>query len=209
MPCRVVHLTSVHHAFDTRILHKECKSLALAGYDVTLIAPRAEGDTFYEGVRIRALPQPRNRRERFLRTVRQVYRAALTEKADIYHFHDPELMPVGTLLKLAGKKVICDVHEDYTVSMGGKRWLPSGVHAPAAVGLRLCEKTLARGCDRIVAATPKIAEKFDPKQTSLVQNYPWIDELRSPQSRPYQEREAIATYVGWLSDTRGLREMTE
>ncbi len=209
MPCRVVHLTSVHHVFDTRVFHKECKTLAMAGYDVTLIAPHAEGDLMQDGVKVRAVAPPRNRRERMTRTIHQVYRAAVQENAEIYHFHDPELMPVGALLKLRGKKVIYDVHEDYTGTMNGKQWLPRGLHGPASVAVRACETTLSAAYDRIIAATPTIAQKFRPRKTRLVQNFPWSHELRCPNDLPYEKREAIAAYVGVLSDLRGLREMTQ
>ncbi len=209
MPCRVVHLTSVHRAFDTRIFHKECKSLAMAGYDVTLVAPHAEGDVTLDGVRVRAVAPPRDRRERMTRTIREVYRAAVRENAEIYHFHDPELIPVGVLLKLRGKKVIYDVHEDYATTMHGKQWMPAVFHGPASIAVGVCEATLASSCNRIVAATPTIAEKFHPSRTRLVQNFPWSEELRCPDGLPYQKREAIVAYVGWLSDNRGLREMTQ
>ena len=173
MTCRVVHLTSVHRPFDTRIFHKECKSLAKAGYDVTLVAPYAEGDLTEDGIKLRAVALPHDRRERVTRTIREIYRAALQEDAEIYHFHDPELMPVGVLLKLHGKKVIYDVHEDYSTSMQGKQWIPSVLHRPASVAVSICEATLAAACDRVVAATPIIAKRFHPGRTRLVQNFPW------------------------------------
>jgi glycosyltransferase involved in cell wall biosynthesis len=209
MPCRVVHLTSVHHAFDTRIFHKECKTLAMAGYDVTLIAPHAEGDLVEGGVKLRAVVPPRDRRERVTRTIPEVYRAALRENAEFYHFHDPELMPIGVLLKLHGKKVIYDVHEDYTSTMQYKQWIPSALQGSASFAVRICEATLAAACDRVVAATPKIAQKYHPDRTRVVQNYPWSHELWCPDGLPYEKREAIAVYVGILSDARGWREMAQ
>jgi len=209
MSCRVVHLTSVHHPFDTRIFHKECKSLAMGGYDVTLIAPRAEGDTVEQGIKLRAIPMPRNRRQRMTRTVWQVYEAAVGENAEIYHFHDPELMPVGALLKMRGKRVIYDVHEDYARALHGKQWLPGALRAHGAAAVSVCESMFSAVYDRVIAVTPPIAEKFSPKRTRVVQNFPWRHELCFPDGVPYEQREAIVVYVGWLSDIRGLREMQQ
>jgi glycosyltransferase involved in cell wall biosynthesis len=208
MPVRVVHLTSVHHPFDNRIYHKECRSLALAGYDVTLIATHAGGDQYEDGVRLKSIPPPANRRERMTSTIWQVWQEAVRQDAAIYHFHDPELMPVGALLKLQGKQVIYDVHEDYSGSMKGK-WIPDALTGPAAFAVSFSEATLARACDRIVAATPTIARKFPAERTRLVQNFPWLNELRQLDPLPYDQREAIAIYIGWLSDARGIGTMIE
>ena len=51
-------------------------------------------------------------------------RLALKTKAKVFHFHDPELIPVGILLVLFGKKVIYDVHENVRDQILGKDWLP-------------------------------------------------------------------------------------
>lgn len=210
MKGRVVHLTSVHYALDTRIFHRECKSLALAGYDVTLIAAHPRDEVSAEGVKLRAVALPGNRRERMTGTIWAVYRAAVEQDADIYHFHDPELLPIGVLLKLRGKRVIYDVHEDFKGTMEGKQWLPAGLHKPAAFAVSASELTMSRACDRIIAATPTIAANFPRAKTRLVQNFPWQAELRpSDAAAPYQEREAIATYVGWLGDYSGIETMRQ
>jgi glycosyltransferase involved in cell wall biosynthesis len=209
MPCRVVHLTSVHRAFDTRIFHKECRSLAMAGYDVTLVAPHAEGDGVQDGVKLRAIRPPRNRRERILRTVGDLFKTALKLDADIYHFHDPELMPIGGMLKVLGKRVIYDVHEDYSGAMEGKKWIPRSLRAAAASAVTGGEIAFSSVYDRVIAATPRIALKFPRRKTRVVQNFPWTNELYRSNAPKYPEREPIAAYVGAISNFRGLREMSQ
>jgi len=104
---KVCILTSVHSAFDTRIFHKEAKTLVKAGYDVTLIAQH-DKDEVVDGIKIIALSKPKNRFLRIFLLTRKIYKIAFRQKSNIYHFHDQELIPVGLVLKLFSKEVICD-----------------------------------------------------------------------------------------------------
>ena len=109
---RIVHLTSAHPSSDIRIFHKECKCLARAGYDVTLVAP-GERDEMIDGVAVKAIPQSGSRYARMLLGPLRVLKTAWQLGPAVYHFHDPELIPVGIILRsLRRGKVIYDVHED-------------------------------------------------------------------------------------------------
>lgn len=121
---RVVHLTSVHPALDVRIFHRECKSLARAGFEVTIIGPYSQ-DSVADNVRIKAVPAEGRRIARSTRAVWRIYREAVRMNADLYHFHDPELIPVGLLLRARGKTVIYDIHEDLPRDIISKRYLPA------------------------------------------------------------------------------------
>lgn len=53
---KVCHITTVHSPFDVRIFHKECKTLAKAGYDVYLIVQH-DKEKIIDGVHIISLPK--------------------------------------------------------------------------------------------------------------------------------------------------------
>ncbi|UNC93580.1 glycosyltransferase [Candidatus Contubernalis alkaliaceticus] len=196
---KIVHLTSVHNPFDNRIFHKQCKSLAGAGFSVALIAP-GEKNQVVEGVFIRALPKPKNRIIRMLLTSIGILKAAAAEKGQVYHLHDPELIWVGLLLRLKKKTVIYDVHEDYESSIALKEYIPRVLRPIAASILGGLEQKLSR------FFTVILAEKYYIKRFPrgvLILNYPdkarfsWTDKPHLEASRPK------LLYTGNISEDRG------
>jgi glycosyltransferase involved in cell wall biosynthesis len=210
MPGRkVVHLTSVHGATDTRILHKECVTLAQSGYDVVLVAP-GEQRAPWAGVRHRAVPLPRNRIDRLTRTMWHVLKAALDEKADIYHFHDPELIGAGLVLRMRGARVVYDVHEDVPLDIRTKPWIPKPVRGVVSAAARTVLRAVQNAFSAIVPATPSIAESFTHRRTVIVRNYPRFDELAARDGGPpYEERSHGAIYLGAITYVRGLGQMLD
>ena len=209
MPCSVVHLTSGHDVSDARIFHKECRSLARAGYKVTLIGQKPSIEANRDGVKVCIIPEVRNRGERFTRALWYVYQAALHEDAEIYHFHDPELMLVGALLRMRGRRVIYDVHEDVGRDVGNKGWIPGLLRGPVSIVYRALETAFTLSFDRVIAVTPAIARNFPAKKTRLVRNFPRTDEFNVTTNLPYEDRDPIAVYTGGLHEERGLREMRQ
>lgn len=203
---RVCHLTSVHPAHDTRIFEKECLSLVEAGYDVYLVAPAAHS-TRDRGVTIAAVPPARGRLQRVVVTTARVLLRALQVRATVYHFHDPELIPVGLVLRLLGKHVIYDVHEDVPADILNKHYLARGIRAVLSRLVDVGERAAARAFTRVLAATPAIARRYPHSHCALVQNFPAWTELATPNGTPYATRPPVVTYVGLLQEIRGVVEM--
>jgi len=204
---RVVHLTTVHPPFDTRIFQKEAKTLVRAGYDVALIAQHAKNE-IVDGVKIIALPKPRNRLTRIFSLTWRAFRLALREQADVYHFHDPELLPIGVLLKIFTRaKVIYDVHEDVPQQILTKYWIPVPLRQPLAVVFNAAEKLLVWAMDAVVVATEGIGAKFARFRPIVVHNYPDLGILPNPAPVPQEEGQKVLVYVGGISRLRGAVEM--
>src|SRR5262249_17527991 len=103
---KIVHLTSAHPRNDIRIFLKQCRSLVSGGYNVALIVADGLGNEVRDDVQIIDVGRPRGRIDRMLNTTRRVQQAAVSTMADLYHLHDPELLPIGLQLKRKGKRVI-------------------------------------------------------------------------------------------------------
>lgn len=205
---KIIHLTTVHPLFDTRIFHKQAKTLVRAGYDVTLIAQH-DKDEIVDGVKIIGLTKPRNRLSRIFGLTWRTFRLALKQRADVYHFHDPELLPIGVLLKLFTRaKVIYDVHEDVPQQILTKYWIPAPLRKPLSAVFNAFEKLLARMLDAVVVATEGIADKFRGHNPVVVHNYPDLKMLPNS-SAPKEKNEKVLVYVGGISKLRGAVEMVQ
>jgi glycosyltransferase involved in cell wall biosynthesis len=204
---RIVHLSTLHPPLDERIVLKQGRTLAAAGHEVHFVVPDPPVAQF-QGIRLHHFERPAGTRRpaRIARRLAAMYRQATALQADVYHFHDPELIPVGLLLKRTGARVVYDVHEDTRqeeLSLRKDRpwWarLRGGVWAllEGAAGLML---------DAFVCATPTIARHFPPRRTVTVQNFPLVED--AAEHRPaYQSRPPRLAYVGGLTAIRGVREM--
>lgn len=207
LPYRVAHLTSVHPRHDTRIFMKQCRTLAARGYDVTLVVADGKGNDRRDGVAIADVGRLPGRINRILRSTRRVFQLAAALDAQIYHLHDPELIPVGLRLKRMGKKVIFDSHEDVPQQLLDKPYLnPTALRLLASVFASYERYACAR-LDGIVGATPFIRDKFlrmNPRSID-VSNFPLAGELDAPVG--WGEKRDEVCFVGGVDTIRGAREI--
>ncbi len=203
---KVCILTTAHPLSDTRIFHKEAKSLVKMGYDVTLVVQHSHNEII-DGIKIVALSKPRNRIQRMTKTVWQAYLISRNVDADIYHFHDPELIAVGLLLKLHRKRVIYDVHEDVPRQVLDKYYLPFFIRRPVSLVMGVTEWIAAQAFEATIPATPSIAKRFPVQKTYTIRNYPIRDELVQTAQVTYTKRPPTFAYVGVIAVIRGAVEM--
>ncbi|WLI90665.1 glycosyltransferase family 4 protein [Massilia sp. R2A-15] len=204
---RIAHLTSAHPRHDTRIFLKQCRTLAAAGYDVTLVVADDAGDGCREAVKFVDVGRPRGRLDRMLVTTRRVFSEAVAQDAALYHLHDPELIPVGMALKRRGKKVIFDSHEDVPKQLLSKPYLGRVSQRALSGAFSLFEQYACRQFDGIIAATPSIRDKFQKinGRTDDVNNFPMVGELDA--AIPWTEKRKEVCYVGGIAAIRGIREV--
>lgn len=177
---KICHITSVHSRYDTRIFYKECVSLAKAGYDVTfLIAERGKTKPeIRDGVSIVPVEfNPRNRIDRIINSPRVLLKKALETNAEIYHLHDPELLPLAKKLKKSGKKVIFDSHEDVGGQILGKEWIPSFLRPSVSYLYNVYSNRVLTEMDYLIGVTPHLTEKLREinANTEMITNFPVLN----------------------------------
>ena len=117
------HFTTAHTQLKSRSFHRECLPLAGLGIGIQYVAPihagkQVPGVSF---VPTRAHP---NRLRRTFASPSLLWKF-LRSNAHVYHFQDPELIPLGLVLKLLlRKRVIYDAYEDFPSMAANKGSVP-------------------------------------------------------------------------------------
>ena len=216
---KVCHLASRHKMNDMRIFEKECKSLAKSGFDVTLIGFGDEPKTeTIDGVHCISLYYPiKNNLELLRKRNKMSLEAALQVDADIYHLHEPELLPVGMKLKRKGKIVIFDSHEYYGWQLHDNIHKIKIIKTPAflmkVIGnlYMRYEKRVCMKLDAVVqVCTMNGIDYFKDRcrKTLFIRNLPNLSDYTRKTVIDYGKAPAVAM-IGGITKERGITQLVK
>jgi len=106
----------MHDFHDARIYQRACVGLVRLGHEVHFVVSRHNEAIQNEGVEFHWIKNRQGWRRRWFSSIDAV-NIAIGLNADIYHFHDPDLLPhiLKIKRKLPKAKIVYDIHENYQV----------------------------------------------------------------------------------------------
>ena len=208
---QIIHFTTVHPRTDTRIRFKQATTLAhLYPGEVSLYVQDGLGDEVDpSGLRIVDTgPRVASRIRRMVMGTWRMFRAVRRAKPMVAHFHDPELIPAGLMLRLSGVKVLYDIHEDLPKQILSKQYLkPSWVKPVLAQCLTWVEAFAVSRFSMAVPAVDSIAKRFAEEKTCVIRNVPKLDLLMAETGVEKPADWFIVSYAGSLTEPRGIADL--
>ncbi|HKV03877.1 MAG TPA: glycosyltransferase [Candidatus Acidoferrales bacterium] len=198
----ICHFTTAHTTLKSRSFHREFLPLAAGGIGVRYVAPMA-APARRDGVDFISLPQPENRLRRIFGPV-TLLEKLLRQRASLYHFQDPQLLPLAFLLKLVfRRRVVYDAYEDFPSMAASSPRIPRVLRRAAAKIVAAVEKLAARSFDGIVTADPftlrRLAHAGRNKKL-VFYNFPNLDFFPHP---PPRAKHFDVVYRGGISHRAG------
>lgn len=205
MKKRVCHLSSVHVATDTRIFYRYCKHLS-QNHEVILIAVHPK-EEILQGIHIIPFRRFKNKLLRVFFTWFLMFFKAIRARAELYHLHDPELIPCGLLLRLMGKKVVLDIHENVAEDIFDKPWIPAKklLYACFHFFEKVAVKTMP-----IMLAERSYEARYKRMGADFTTVLNYVDlPFFQPFSEPVNRKSNRIFYMGILLESRGLQQIAE
>lgn len=203
-----VHISTVHPAFDQRIFHRECHSLAAAGYDTHLIVRAVNAPKIVDKIHIHAIENHSGKQPGInplgrLKSIAQAGRLAKQIPADIYHIHDPELIPLALWLKKrTSAAVVFDCHENNTAYLQQKHYIKPFVREMLIRWMAWMERMAARHLDAIVTADQGVAnlflDSYGAHCVEVIHNFPRLELFPAIDDGPTENRPFDLVYHGTI-----------
>ena len=214
---KVCHLACKHKMNDMRIFEKECKALATGGFEVTLIGfGEKEQTKMIDGVCCISLFCPiKNDIDVLTKRNKLIYKAAIQVDADLYHLHEPELLPVAKKLKRDGKVVVFDSHEFYGWQLHDNIHKIKIIRVPAFL-MRVFgnlymqyEKRICKTIDAVIqVCTMNGVDYFANrcKQSIFIRNLPNTNDYHRKSSIDFTKDISVAM-IGGITKERGVTQL--
>ena len=199
---QVCHLSPLQRLRDERAFSRESLPSLLYGLRPVIIGPHSQEGLVHD-VQFIPIAKSRSRLRRMVTAVRTLFQA-LKQRADLYHVHNPELIPVGLALKLLfGKSVVYDTREDFPSMMLTKTYLPRTLRAPMSRFVATAERAAARLLDGVITADPgslRPLARLGKSKKLVFYNFPNLEYFPAPRSVP---KLYDLVYRGGLSERAG------
>lgn len=219
---KILHLACVHKSNDTRILVKECCSLAKAGYDVVYCTSAdskiSDVDEYNEnnlkikfhdldlrGVAlnrhiIHGIIARKSNKKKLVQIVKE-------EKPEILHIHELELMYIIRTIKRRFPQIVIiyDVHEDNAEQYAPelKKIFGEKIGTLLQKAIEKFDMHYVNRSDGVITVTPYLLNKLSRYNSNIteIRNMPFdIEETKND----INEREAIVCYCGGVTEERGI-----
>jgi glycosyltransferase involved in cell wall biosynthesis len=192
---RLLVLTTVHQADDTRIRERTIPSLT--GYFDVVYATKLPAPSSTDGLEWIGL-----RGGRVVRWFRAL-RLLMSRRFDLASVHDPELIPAALLARwVRRRRIVLDVHEHVPAQIRHKDWVARPLRRPLAWlahrFLRLAERSL------IVTLAEDGYHVLFRRRHPVFPNYPRKGALPEP-----TDSVGYLVYVGDVTEYRGATLMVE
>lgn len=202
---KITIICPVHQSNDIRIYKKEALSLSKLGYQISIISKQHDYDSdVIHGIEHISLDY-KNRLARFL-SIPKIIVLALKERADVYHIHNPDTLPIGLFLKLFRKKVIYDTHENFHKKIHLRQWIPKLIRSLIANVVFYGEKYSSYFFDATIVTQKE--QCHDYVRSCLIGNSPLVETTNTSIIKVRSLNAPIKlVYVGGISHDRGVLHM--
>ena len=201
---KILILSTVHHYQDARIF-KEITSLKKNYSDINfMVRTEKENDFIENGVKIISLPSTNSIIDR-VKLQRLAWEKIKNLMPEIIHFHDPELIVLGFLVrKFMNIKIIFDIHENISASFKDNVWLPRYLKPILPFLYNRFEKFLIKKFNALIIAETSYRQIYGSKPIEIL-NFP-ILKRNIAEVKNFEEPISFV-YTGVVWERRGIFQM--